>query len=531
MNFIVSNILVPLKKIPKAEENIDEKLNFFIAKHCKMEQNDIISYTILNKSLDARKQHNIKLIYKVNVYVKKHLHLDCGELPDERTPLLNVYYKTEEVNKKIQNPVVVGTGPAGLLAAFLLAKSGMKPIILERGEKVESRIKDIDDFLETRELNESSNYLYGEGGAGAFSDGKLYTRKKDYRIKYILELLVEAGAPEEIKYLAHPHIGSDLLPTVIKNIREKIEDMGGSFKWNCEVVQLIVEKNNCVGVICANGDKIEAPKIIIAHGHSARDLTENLVKDGVRYEMKDFQIGCRIEHKQAFINKIRYGTMDIPKHLSTASYNVVSRPQSKKYGNVTSFCMCPGGEIIPAVCDKGQLSTNGMSPYARDTEFANSALIANYKGNEFIEPKDAFEFLKNLEKAAFELGGGDYTAPAQSAYSFFTGEDYMHTTDTSYRLGVTPAQIDSLLPEFTRDSMKEALKHFETTMPGFMHSGMMVGVETKVSSPVRFTRDKITLESSLKNLYVSGEGAGYASGIISAAIDGLRIAEKIIRLK
>jgi uncharacterized FAD-dependent dehydrogenase len=485
------------------------------------------SYRILRKTLDARSKNKIHFIYNIEASVKKRFSEEeqAEENLIQSDPLRNLPTK----DALPENPVVIGTGPAGLLAAYLLADYGCNPIILERGKKVEDRKEDIDALFQKRELNEESNFLYGEGGAGTYSDGKLYTRIKDKRIDYVLDIFASCGAPQEIVYIKRPHIGSDILPKMIKNIRRQIEQMGGRFIWDKKVERVIEKDGKCMGVELADSEKIDSQCVIAAPGLSARGFIQSLIESGVEHCLKDFQIGCRIEHTQDFINSAQYGTASLPPYLGAAEYNLISRPQKKsRLLNATSFCMCPGGEIIPATDSKGQLSTNGMSPYSRNGRFANAALIVNQSLSSFASPSKAFAFLAELEKQAFKSGGNSYSSPAQGAYAFVQGEKSLPITESSYKLGITPERIDLILPKKTSMSLKEALVHFEKTMPGFMFSGTIVGVETRVSSPVRFIRNPETLESSMKGLYIAGEGAGYAGGIISSAIDGLKIAEKIL---
>ncbi len=525
MKFQIDNIIVDTKKIHRSISNIDAELTSYILKKTELNINDIESYQILNKSIDARKKSNIKLIYRVLIDCKPHLtSVQNGKVYEEKPEL----YKNLEKCKN--SAIVVGTGPAGLMNALVLAKAGCNPIILDRGFNVEQRRKDINNFLENRELNEDSNYLYGEGGAGTYSDGKLYTRKRDARTRFILDSFVDAGASDDILYLSHPHIGSDVLPEVVKNIREQIEELGGEFRWGNKVVDIVKDGNKCTGVILEDGTELLADKIVIAAGHSSRDLIKQLIKQDAEHKLKDFQIGCRIEHKQTFINKIRFGTEYVSRFLSIPEYNITSRPKAADIASATSFCMCPGGEVIPAVCESGNLTTNGMSEFKRDGEFANSALIVNQKSDSFKDADEAFEFLSNIEKTLYKAGGEDYTCPAQNAYSFCTGDDYYPDVPTSYQLGVVGTKLNEMLPEKTVEALTEALRFFESSMPGFMQTGTLIGIETKVSSPVRFIRDKETMQSSIENLYLIGEGAGCAGGIISAAIDGLKCAEKIIRI-
>jgi len=521
----VDHLVTPVKNIPENLADLDSNLRPSIARELKINAIDVLEYKIIRKTIDARKKNNLHFIFNLRVRLADSLHQKFTEAPPEKKHGMD-----EIATKKSlpQNPIVVGSGPAGLMAAYLLAEYGCNPIVIERGREVNKRHDDIDDFHKTRQLDPESNYLFGEGGAGTYSDGKLYTGLKDNRIKYILETFAAAGAPKQILYLKRPHIGSDILPEMVKNIRMQIRSMGGTFLWNSRVDQIMLKDGKCKGVILANGEKLEAPLTILAHGLSARDLTAKLIGD-MDFKLKDFQIGCRIEHSQSFVNQIQYGMDPLPAFLDPAEYNFTSRPQgNRNIAQATTFCMCPGGEIIPATNIEGQLSTNGMSRFAREGIFANASIIVNQKAENFSSPDHAFEFINSLEKKAYEAGGGNYACPAQGAYAFVRGEEGLPIFESSYRFGLKSDRIDEMLPQKTTEAIREALAHFEKLAPGFMTSGTIVGIETHVSSPVRFLRNPETLESSAKNLYIVGEGAGCAGGIISSALDGLKIAQGIL---
>ena len=523
----IESLKIPIRKFEDGCPNPDTGLNTIIAEFCNVTINDIITYDILQKSIDARQKNNICFVYKLIVELRKSPSNIDGikpfAVPDNRHFIDNLIPKNVP-----KNPIIVGTGPAGLSAAYLLALYGCDPIILDRGYNIEQREIDIDNFLTSRSLNPESNYILGEGGAGTYSDGKLYTRTKDSNIKFILDLFAANGAPPEIKYLKKPHIGSDILPVMVKNMRQKIESLGGQFIWGAEITDIIIADDCCQGVITSTGETFEAPLVIIASGHSARKLIKNLTLK-VEYSLKDFQIGCRIEHLQSFINHMQYGTTEPPEFLGAAEYNLVSRPPVKTGAcNTTTFCMCPGGDIIPATSDPGLLSTNGMSCYARKGKYANSGLIVNQKKDTFSSPAEAYEFIENIESTAFERGGSDYTAPAQGAYAFALGESGLPRSESSYSFGIRSTRLDEIFPRDTYRAIREALAFFKKNHPGFAASGTLIGVETRVSSPIRFMRNSESLMSSINGLYLAGEGAGFASGIISAALDGLRISEKIL---
>lgn len=530
MKAVIDNLNILLNETPVNTAKFDIFLKKYIAFHCNVPVESVNSCKILQKSIDARNKRSIKLIYKILADFKDSSTPVKTKPYDNALETANLYENFKPCSAVPQNPLIIGTGPAGLLTAYLLAEFGCRPIILDRGFDVDTRHSDIDKFYATRQLNTESNFLFGEGGAGTYSDGKLYTRIRDERIAFIINLFVAAGASPEIAYLKHPHIGSDILPLMVKNIRAEIEEKGGRFIWGRNVTDVIIKDGICKGVILNSSEKIEAPATVIAAGSSARDLIKNLIKSGVEHKLKDFQIGSRIEHEQNFINRAQYGTSLLHPALGAAEYSVTSRPSpDRNIGNVTSFCMCPGGEIIPATSDAGQLSTNGMSRFARNGRFANSALIVNQNSESFSSAKEAFEFIAALERKIYTSGGGDFSCPAQDAAAFVSGTKKLSLTETSYKFGMNPERLDALFPEKISGALREALVYFEKLMPGFMTLGKLVGAETRVSSPVRFIRNELTFESSTKKLYIAGEGAGYAGGIMSAAVDGLKIAESILK--
>jgi len=528
----VDQLEVPLNGLADAPvQSLDHSLRPWIAKRLRIPEADVRSYAIDRRSLDARKKPQLKYIYQLAVQVRR-------DSPVSEGPGLHVgtdppryddglwHLKLREGLPK--HPLVVGTGPAGIMAAYLLAAHGLEPIILDRGVDADSRTADLGRFHNSRVLDPDSNYLYGEGGAGTYSDGKLYTRTKDRRMRFLLEAFVEARAPRHILWRHHPHIGSDLLPHMCKRLRAKIEQWGGRFQWQSSVVDISEENGRCSGVVLANGERLAAPLVVMAPGHSARDLIVTLARRGIAHRAKGFQLGCRIEHDQELIDLGQHGCT-LPKHLlGAAEYSLVSRPPRAAAGSVTTFCMCPGGEILCATSEPKQLSTNGMSRFARASGFANAGLIVNQPVDYDSDGLAGFALVDAMEHAAFAAGGGDYTCPAQRSTAFMRGETGPKVERSSYALGVRPGRIDQLLPPATVQALRAALVHFERVVPGFMTKGSLVGIETRVSSPVRFDRDEATLASSLPGLYLAGEGAGYAGGIVSAGLDGLRLAETIL---
>ena len=504
----------------EASAQIDGELHPHIAKAIGVPSDAIISYTINRRSLDARFKPHVKIVYQATVELQDSARPRKCLPPFEETPRPEFHN-----HSGVTNPVIVGAGPAGLFAALVLSEAGAAPIVIERGKDVERRKQDIDQFFSTRQLNTESNLLFGEGGAGTWSDGKLFTRVHDPRSAFVLQEFVNAGAQPEILYYAHPHIGSDRLPSVIANLRRKICSLGGKFIWETTVADIEgMEKFKALRL--SNGERIEAPAAIIACGHSARRLISTL-SQRLETQMKGFQIGCRIEHPQAFINYIQFG-MERPSPALGAAEYLFSTHGNERTPGATTFCMCPGGEIIPVTCKEETLATNGMSNSARNGLFANAAIISTIPPDAFESPNEAFTFLDRLERALFQEGGADYSCPAQMAGDFIRQTSGRVPSRCSYRLGIRPARLDDMLPEQIAQSIYSALLRFDKIAPGYIKYGLMVGMETRVSSPVRFVRDEQTLSSSMKNLYIAGEGGGMAGGIMSAAIDGIRLAERML---
>lgn len=509
------------------KNQIEDKL----AKKLRIKKEDIIKYEIFKESIDARRK-KIKFNYSVDVAVKNEERiLKKGSF--KKSPSYE-YNKIEGNLSQNIRPIIVGAGPAGLFNALLLAQSGYQPIIIEQGEPVEKRVKSIDKFWDEGILNERSNVQFGEGGAGTFSDGKLTTRIKDPRCRKVLREFIQCGAPDEILYKNKPHIGTDRLRGVIINLRKKIESLGGTFKFNTKVTDLIIEKDSVVGVTLEGNEEVISPVVVLAIGHSSRDLFERLNTHNVSIESKPFAIGVRIEHPQQMIDKNQYGSPMLRGKLGAAEYKLTYQSASR---GVYSFCMCPGGEVVAASSEKGTVVTNGMSRYKRDEENANAAILVTVKPSDYgdTSPLAGMYFQRNLEKKAFQSAGANYYAPATLVGDYLKNEisDRFGKIKASYKPGVTFVNFNDLLPEFINEPIKEALKYFDQKITGFAREdAVLTGIETRSSSPIRIIRDKETYESeNIKGLFPCGEGAGYAGGIMSSAVDGINVAEKIMLMK
>ena len=526
-NFLLDSATVPI--------DIDEMLEELLIRYLRINKGDFKQYLINSKSIDARRG-TPQFVYSVFVEVadnsdfdrERAIEIDVSTVLEKYAPKLDVDFCGDK-----GVVIVVGTGPAGIFGALTLAEAGLKPIILDRGFDVDKRREDWQKFLETRELDTESNLLIGEGGAGTFSDGKLYTRTKDKSSSYILKTFVDCGASSDIIYLKRPHLGSDRLIDIAKNLRKKIVELDGEFRFGKCAVSLKIENNQFKGVLLNDGTVVEGDYLLLAHGLGGRELTLDLVKKGVKHKLKSFQIGCRIEHPQLLIDQHQYRLRKKFDSLPAAEYNFVSKlpvDNKEKILGVSSFCMCPGGEVVMASAWKNQVTTNGMSRYARDGKFANSCLIMTIDGERFGTAEAAYKFLTKYEKTAFLNGNEDYTIVAQSAEAFLAKREGLCREESSAQTGIVSGRIDKILSEELYRGLAYALRDFDRKCPGFIREGQILGVETCVSSPVRFLRDETTLMSSVENLFIAGEGAGCAGGIMSAAIDGIKLGKKIIEL-
>jgi uncharacterized protein len=489
----------------------------------KIDKDRIYQVRIVRHSIDARNSR-IRINLSLEVFI--------DEIPE---PAPKPHFNYQYVGNK-RPVVIVGAGPAGLFAALHLIELGFKPIILERGKKVNDRKKDISAIHREQIINPDSNYGYGEGGAGTFSDGKLYTRsKKRGDVRKILEVLNFHGAQDEILVEAHPHIGTNVLPKVIESIRETIEKAGGEYYFNSRVRDLIIRDDHVRGVVLQNGDQVEGLAVVLATGHSARDIYYILQKNRIELEAKTFALGVRIEHPQEVIDKIQYHGVGRGKYLPPAAYTMVEQMDGR---GVYSFCMCPGGVVVPAATSPSELVVNGMSPSSRGGRFANSGMVTEIRVEDIPEEFHRFgnfaglEFQQAVEKNCFIAAGRSQLAPAQRLSDFVSNRQSNSLPETSYRPGLTISNMESWLPDFVTQRLREGLIKMGRKSGGYLtNEAIVLGAESRTSSPLRIPRSDETLEQlQVKGLFPCGEGAGYAGGIVSSAVDGERVAEMIGQL-
>lgn len=519
---------VPEIKLSLAQS--ERQLPDVLSKTLGIRQEDIKGWSIYKKSIDARKKEMISFVYSIDFQVDNEDKVLKRLSRKGVTIAEGISFKyTKTAEKDSIRPIVVGTGPAGLFAGMVLSELGYKPILLERGKRVDERIKDVEVFWETGALNTESNVQFGEGGAGTFSDGKLTTLIKDPRCRKVLEYFVEAGAPEDILYVNKPHIGTDILRTVVSNLRERIISLGGEVRFQAKVTDLIIRDGAIAGVIINGTDELETDKVVLALGHSARDTFEMLYTSGISIQQKAFSIGVRIEHPQEMISRSQYGELYTHPRLGAADYKLSGHFDNGR--SAYTFCMCPGGTVVAAASEEGMIVTNGMSERARDKINANAALLVNVTPQDFgsEHPLAGVEFQRCWERSAYEASGGSYAAPAQLVGDFLMdrpSKEYKGI-EPSYKPGVVMTDLRKCLPSYVTETMKLAIIEFDKKLKGFARpDAIMTGVETRSSSPVKITRNE-DLQTNIKGLYPVGEGAGYAGGIISAAVDGIRVAEKI----
>ncbi|HSH54391.1 MAG TPA: NAD(P)/FAD-dependent oxidoreductase [Methylotenera sp.] len=525
----VTEIKLPLTHEP-------EEIKTALVKKLAINAADIIEYSIFKRGVDARKANAILLVYSLDVTVKGEAKVLAKLNKDPHVkPTPDTSYKfVANAPASMQNrPVVVGFGPAGIFAALILAQSGFKPIVLERGKAVRERTQDTWGLWRKSVLNPESNVQFGEGGAGTFSDGKLYSQIKDPKHygRKVLQEFVKAGAPEEILYVSHPHIGTFRLVGMVEEMRKTITELGGEIRFQSKVEEIEIANDQVQGVLLASGERIATNHLVLAVGHSARDTFEMIHDKGIFVEAKPFSIGFRIEHPQSLIDHARHGPNAQHPILGAADYKLVHHASNGR--SVYSFCMCPGGTVVAAASEPHRVVTNGMSQYSRNERNANAGIVVgitpevDYPGH----PLAGMELQRELEGKAYVLGGSNYKAPGQLIGDFLanTPSTKFGEVTPSYTPGVHLTNLDTVLPEFAIAAIREAIPHFAKQIKGFdLPDGILTGVETRTSSPIRIKRNDDDLQSiNTKGLYPCGEGAGYAGGILSAGVDGIRVAEAV----
>ena len=527
----ITELKLPLDHAPDA-------LRPAICQRLGIANDDLLDVSLFRRGYDARKKSAITLIYTVDCTLRdeaavfKRLHGDRNISP---TPDMAYKMVAQAPAGLSERPIVIGMGPCGFMAALLLAQMGFRPIVLERGKIVRERTKDTWGLWRKNTLNPESNVQFGEGGAGTFSDGKLYSQIKDPNFygRKVLEEFVKAGAPEEIIYVSKPHVGTFRLVKMVENIRHNIVELGGEIRFEAKVDRLLREDGQVVGVELANGERLLSRHVVLAVGHSARDTFQMLHEAGVYIEAKPFAIGFRVEHPQTLVDHARFGPNAGNEILGAADYKLVHHCQNGRAAY--SFCMCPGGQVVAATSEPGRVVTNGMSQYSRAERNANSALVVNIDPEDFPgdfkkNPLIGMDFQRHWESAAFVAGGSDYSAPAQKIGDFLAGRPStaQGTVEPSYQPGVNWTDLTSCVPSYVSEALREAIPAFDRQIKGFaMADAVLTGVETRTSSPIRIKRGADFQSINTRGLYPAGEGAGYAGGILSAGVDGIKVAEAV----
>ncbi len=515
----------------------DEDLRPALLQRLGIASDELLEYTLFKRSYDARKKSSeLCFIYTIDFEVRDEAAL-LLRLADDRhlNPAPDVSYKVvgHAPEGLTERPVVVGFGPCGIFAGLLLAQMGFKPIILERGKEVRQRTKDTWGLWRKNVLNPESNVQFGEGGAGTFSDGKLYSQIKDPKFhgRKVLHEFVKAGAPEEILYVSKPHIGTFRLTGVVENMRHQIEALGGEVRFEQRVTDVLIDNGQLQGVVLDGGERIDSRHVIMALGHSARDTFRMLHSRGVYMEAKPFSVGFRIEHPQSLIDRARLGKYAGHPKLGAADYKLVHHAKNGR--SVYSFCMCPGGTVVAATSEPNRVVTNGMSQYSRNERNANSGIVVGITPEDYPgSPLAGIELQERLESHAYVLGGSTYEAPAQLVGDFIAGKtsQALGSVEPSYKPGVKLVDLADALPAYAIEAIREALPAFDKQIKGFaLHDAVLTGIETRTSAPLRITRNESMQSLNVKGLFPAGEGAGYAGGILSAGVDGIRIAEALAR--
>jgi uncharacterized FAD-dependent dehydrogenase len=526
--------MLRLTEIKLPLDHDESEIQAAILKKLQITAADLISYSIFKRSYDARKRGEIFLVYILDIETtqEKRLLQRFKKDPHVMATPDTTYRFVAQASKDLANrPIVIGTGPCGLFAGLLLAQMGFRPIMLERGKSVRDRSVDTFGFWIKKRLNPESNAQFGEGGAGTFSDGKLYSQVSDphhYGRKVLTEL-VNAGADPEILYINKPHIGTYRLVKIVQNMRARIESLGGEIRFESRVEDIHIDQGQVRGVTLASGEYLQSDHVVLAVGHSARDTFQMLLDRGVYIEAKPFSIGFRIEHPQSVIDRCRFGSLAGHPILGAADYKLVHHCKNGR--SVYSFCMCPGGTVVAAASEPGRLVTNGMSQYARDESNANSAIVVGITPDDYPgSPLAGMDLQRRLEEQAFKLGGETYYAPGQLVGDFLNHRPstQLGTVQPSYKPGVQLGDLSTSLPDYAIAAIREALPAFDQKIPGFaMNDAVLTGVETRTSSPIRIKRQENCQSINTAGLYPAGEGAGYAGGILSAGIDGIRVAEAV----
>lgn len=526
--------MLRLTEIKLPLDHTEDQLRAAILERLDIADAALLRFTVYRRAVDARKRSAIFLIYTLDaevsdelVLLEKHNKNKCLT----KSPDTGYHFVARAPERLTARPVVIGTGPCGLFAGLLLAQMGLRPIILERGKMVRERTQDTWGLWRKSVLNPESNVQFGEGGAGTFSDGKLYSQIKDPRYlgRKVLTEFVKAGAPEEILFVAKPHIGTFRLVGMVEAMRATIESLGGEFRFQSKVTDIEIENGRVRSVVLAGGAHIASEHVVLAVGHSARDTFEMLHRRGVYLEAKPFSIGFRIEHPQSLIDRVRYGNYAGHKLLGAADYKLVHHANNGR--SVYSFCMCPGGTVVAATSEPGRVVTNGMSQYSRNERNANAGIVVGVTPTDY--PGDVLagvDFQRQWESRAFELGGGNYNAPAQRVGDFLArrASKALGEVVPSYKPGVQPTDLASCIPDYAIEAIREALPAFDKQIKGFaMSDAVLTGVETRTSSPIRIKRNAAFESLNTRGLYPAGEGAGYAGGILSAAVDGIEVAEAV----
>jgi uncharacterized FAD-dependent dehydrogenase len=525
--------MIRLQQLRLPVGHTEDDLKKALRNTLKIDSKDLRSFRLHRQGVDARHPRKIYFVYSIDIDVADESAVLAQKLPHV-TPIDDIPYAFVKTSDRFsQRPLIVGTGPAGLFAGILLARAGAKPLLLERGQPVDERVHHVERLLSDGHLRTESNIQFGEGGAGTFSDGKLNTSISDPRCRWVLEQLVAAGAPAEILYKAKPHVGTDRIRKTVKRMRKDIQAQGGEFRFGSKLTGFVVKEGRVTGVIVNAGEVLECESVVLAIGNGARDTFEMLHRSGVSLEAKSFSVGARIEHSRALIDRSLYGEFAGCAPLGAADYKMAHHG-AKGYSAYT-FCMCPGGVVVPGASEEGGVVTNGMSEFARNCPNSNSALMVGVSPKDFggDHPLAGVTFQREWERRAFVMGGGGFKAPVQRVGDFLARRPStrLGAVLPSYQPGVTLGNLWDCLPEFVCAGLVESLSVFDRRLKGFSHpDALLTGVETRSSSPVRIRRDE-SFQCTIRGIFPAGEGAGYAGGIMSSAVDGLRVAETILAMK